>query len=103
MKNTTSPPIKYLTHGAFVKMLQYTLLAEVECSFPEKVAILNNNIAVHKQIYGFVPPSLYAEKKAYVAEWRQAWDNSRCICVDLLTGEISYPDKYKYLAERSIL
>ena len=102
MKNTTLP-IKYVSHQDFVKMLQYTVIAEIEGTFEEQIKRINNDIQSHKEIYHFVPLWLYREKEIYIKEWRFAWECSRCICVDVSTGEISYPDKYKHLVERSAI
>ena len=65
MKNSTLP-IKYISHQDFVKMLQYTVIAEIEGTFEEQIKRINNDIQAHKEIYHFVPLCLYREKGDYI-------------------------------------
>ena len=71
--------IKYLSHGDFVKVKQWTLFEAVDGDFLKQVRSLSY----------FRSDRL--KKAKLIKEWKGAWENSKCICVDISSGETIFP------------
>ena len=81
-------PVKYLSHGDFIKCRLYCIEVINHGTFEERVKQFDNDIQAHKSTYGFCPSEIYREKAKYIKKWSAAWRFSKFIRVDISTGEV---------------
>ena len=88
MTSTFSRPVKYLSNADFIKCRLYCIEAINHGSFEKRIEQFDNDIRAHKDTYGYCPAEIYYEKAKYIKEWSFAWRCSKCIRVNVSTGEV---------------
>ena len=83
--------IKYLTHADFIEVLRWTLYECVQGTYAEQISAFDTDIKMCKSFYGYVPFELLERKKQFKRKYARIAFYSKCICVDLSTGEVYEP------------